>query len=106
MDVRSRIQKVLDEKGLKARSVSLAAGLSDSMLHKFLTHQTKSITVDNLEQIARALGVSMRYLWFGDEEHENVVYYWDKFSERQKRQALKILETIADDQEAPDGTNG
>ena len=104
MDARARIAKVLDEKGLSTRGVSLAAGLSDSMLHKFLTKQTKSITVDNLEKVAGALGVSLRYLMFGDEEHENIVYYYDKLPQREQKRAVRLLKALGDD--TGDGTNG
>lgn len=103
MDVRARIRQILDEKSLSVRKVSLDAGMSDSMLHKYLTGQTRSITVDNLEGVARALGVSMRFLWFGEDQHENVVYYWDKFNERQRRQALRILETLSDEDDQSAG---
>lgn len=96
MDARGRLKLVIDEKGLSARGVSLAAGLSDSMVHKFLTGQTRSMTVDNLEKIAKALGVSFRYLMFGDAEYENVVYIWDHIPERDRKKALRILEEFAD----------
>jgi DNA-binding Xre family transcriptional regulator len=103
MDLRTRIQQIIDRNpGMTYRSVSLAAGLSDSMMHKFMTHQTKSITVENLEAIAKALGVSMRHLMFGDPDDEKVAYIWDHIPERRRKQALEILQTFTDG----DGTNG
>lgn len=86
------------EKGLKERRVSLDAGLSDSMLNKFLAGKTQSITVDNLEKIAKALGVSFRFLMFGDQEDEKLHYIWDYIPDRRRAQALKVLETFADDE--------
>lgn len=105
MDLRARIQRIIDasEGKMTYRSVSLAAGLSDSMLHKFMTKQTKSITVENLEAIAGAMGVSLRHLMFGDPDDEKVAYIWDHIPERRRQQALQILETFAD---ASEGTNG
>jgi transcriptional regulator with XRE-family HTH domain len=104
MDVRDRIRKILEERGLTARGVSLEAGLSDSMLHKFLTGQTRSITVDNLEKLANALGVSLRYLMFGDRQDDNLHYIWDHIPRRQKDHALRVLRTFSD---IPgDGTDG
>lgn len=97
MDARARIQAILDEKGLSARKVSLDAGLSDSMLHKFLTFQTQSITVDNLEKIAKALGVSLRHLMFGDPDDEKVAYIWDRIAARDKQRALRVLEGFVED---------
>jgi transcriptional regulator with XRE-family HTH domain len=96
MDVRSRIQAILDERGLSARSVSLEAGLSDSMLHKFLTSKTQSITVETLEKIAKALGVSLRHLMFGDPDDDKVAYIWDHIPQRDRVRALKLLESFAD----------
>jgi len=104
MDLRVRIQAIIDQNpGLTYRKVSLDAGLSDSMLHKFMTGQTKSITVENLEAIARALGVSLRHLMFGHPDDDKVAFIWDHIPERRRQQALQILETFADN---GDGTNG
>lgn len=100
MDLRARIEAVMAEKDMSARAVSLAAGLSDSMLHKYLTRQTTSITVDNLEKIASAMGVSFKYLVFGEAEHEKVVYIWDRIAERDRERALRVLEEFADDDRA------
>lgn len=104
MDLRVRIQALIDrDPELTYRKVSLAAGLSDSMLHKFMTGQTKSMTVENLEAIAGALGVSLRHLMFGSPDDEKVAYIWDRISDNRRKQALQVLETFADE---PDGTNG
>lgn len=103
MDVRDRINSILEEKGLSSREVSLKAGLSDSMLNKFLTHQTKSITVDNLEKIAKALEVSFRHLMFGDPDDEKLYYIMDRISQKRRAQAIRVLETFADDDERHGG---
>ena len=97
MDLRQRIDRAMKAKDLTLRGVSLAAGLSDSMLHKFMTGQTRSITVDNLEKVAEALGVSLRHLMFGDPDEEKVSYIWDHIPERRRQQALQVLQTFADD---------
>lgn len=98
MDVRARIEAVMAEKSMSARAVSLAAGLSDSMLHKFLTRQTHSITVDNLEKIAKALGVSFRHLMFGDPDDDKIAYIWDRIAERDRQRALRVLEGFLEDE--------
>lgn len=101
MDLRDRIRAAIAAKeGATVRNVSLAAGLSDSALHKFLTGSTKSITVDSLEGIAKALDVSLRYLMFGDEDSENVTHIWDRIPARDKERARRILETLAEDSES------
>ena len=105
MDIRSRIKETLDAKpDLSPRSVSLSAGLSDSMVHKFMTGATKSMTVDNLEKIAGALGVSARWLIFGDGSREvspQLVYIWDHIPAARRDQALKVLEAFVEDETPP-----
>jgi transcriptional regulator with XRE-family HTH domain len=73
MTIRDRIRQVLDENpGWSVREVSLRAG-SDSLLHKVLNPEKrggiKSPTIDTLENIARALGVSPSWLAFGVEDN-------------------------------------
>ncbi len=73
------------------------------MLGKFLKGPerpggTTSITVETLEKIAGALGVSLRWLMFGDPDDEKIIYLWDHIPERRRQQALAILETFADDE--------
>lgn len=96
MELRPRIQALLDEKGLTVRGVSLRAGLSDSMLHKFMTGATKSMTVENLERVAGALDVSLRHLMFADPDDDNVSFIWDHIPSQRRKQALQVLETFAD----------
>lgn len=103
MDVRDRIRKVLKEDGRSEREVSLAAKLSDSMLNKFLTGQTRSITVDNLEKVAKALKVSFRYLMFGDPDDDKIAYLADRIPKDRKAQAIKVLETFVDEDEPGSG---
>lgn len=67
MDMRERIKAVIAEKpGMTVRSVSLEAGLSDSMLHKFLSGQTDSMTIKTAQSLAKALAVDPRWLIFGE----------------------------------------
>lgn len=106
MDIRARIRKVLDEHAdWTPRSVSLAAGLSDSMLTKFLKPERpggiQSITLETAEKIAKALDVNPRWLVYGDAPMvmpDNVVHIWDRIPNARREQALAILETFADDE--------
>jgi len=67
MGMRERIQSVIDNtQGLSVRSVSLAAGMSDSMLNKFLRGQTDSMTIKTAEKLAEALGVDFIWLAKGE----------------------------------------
>lgn len=104
MDLRERIQQVIDATpGATYRKVSLDAGLSDSMLHKFMTGQTKSITVENVEAIAKALGVSLRHLMFGEPDIANVSYIWDHIPEQRRKKALQALEAFSDIDDSASG---
>lgn len=96
MDLRERIEEEIAKRpGMTVRSLSLHAGLSDSALNKFMTRQTKSLTTDNLEKIAAALGLSVRQLWWGDADGK-VAYIWDHIPDNRKEQALRVLESFAD----------
>jgi transcriptional regulator with XRE-family HTH domain len=95
MDLRDRIKAKIDEiDGATVRSISLKAGLSDSMLHKFLSAQTKSITIDNLEKIAEALDTSVRFLLYG-EEGDNVTSIYRRIPDDRKKHALEVFESFA-----------
>lgn len=96
MDLRARIQAQIDKHdGMTVRSLSIKAGLSDSALHKFMTGKTKSLTTDNLEKIADALGLSVRELWWGNADGK-VAYIWDHIPDERKDLALRTLEQFAD----------
>lgn len=99
MDIRARILAVIDENPeLSVRNVSLKAGLSDSMLQKFLKGSTESITLKSVEKIAEALGVDQRWLIFGEgtpDQASDLSKLFDQIREDQRAQALAILETFA-----------
>ncbi len=68
MDIRSRILTIIDANaGMTVRSISLAAGLSDSMLNKFLRGDTESLTLKTVDKLADALGIKAEWLAFGHE---------------------------------------
>lgn len=110
MDIRDRIRQLLKEQDVTPRAISIKAGLSDSMLTKFLNPEkrggTRSMTIENLEKLAGAFEVNSRWLIFGDAPKltdEKLVYIWERIAERQREQALKVLETFADETERDAG---
>lgn len=95
MDVKQRIRVIIDSRpDLTIRGVSLASGMSDSALHKFLTNQTQSMTIDNLERIAEAMGISLRVLLF--DEEADIVQIWDRIPIERRQHASDVLATFAD----------
>lgn len=67
MDMRTRIMAVIAaNKDFTVRGISLAAGMSDSMLNKFLKGNTESMTIKNAENLADALGVDLVWLMRGE----------------------------------------
>lgn len=69
--MRERIKAVIAEKpDLSVRNVSLAAGMSDSALNKFLNGSVDSITIRTAEKLAKALEVDARWLVFGEGDPE------------------------------------
>lgn len=98
MDIRDRIRSVIDEKpSMTVRSVSLAAGLSDSALHKFLNGSTDSITLKTVDKIADALGVDPRWLAYGEGDPEpasDLSALLGRIAESDREQVKRILETF------------
>lgn len=99
MDMRDRINAVIAEKpGLSVRSVSLAAGLSDGMLHKYLRGGTDSMTIRNAEKLAEALGVDPQWLIFGEGDQDratDISRMIERIAEEDRAQVLRILATFA-----------
>lgn len=99
MSIRERINEAIARTpGMTYRKVSLRAGLSDSMMHKFMTNSTQSMSIDKLICVADVLGVDPRWLIFGEEiPPSNVVNIWDKISDANKPRALAVLRTFVDE---------
>lgn len=99
MDMRERIKAIIEaDASLSVRSVSLAAGLSDSMLQKFLRGGTDSMTIKTAEKLAKALAVDPQWLIFGEgssDEASEIVLAAREVPEDQVPQAVRILRTFA-----------
>jgi DNA-binding Xre family transcriptional regulator len=96
MDIRARIKAVIDaHPEMSVRNVSLAAGLSDSALHKFLTGAVQSLTLETVDKLAAALNVDPAWLAYGEGDPEaanDISDIWDRISERDRQRARRILE--------------
>lgn len=107
VDIRERIRQALAAKpDLTVRGASIAAGMSDSTLNKFLNPEKaggiNSLMLDKLEKLADVLEVNPRWLIFGDKPRKRdpkIVNIWDKINERDRAQALRVLESFVEDQE-------
>ncbi len=99
MDIRDRIRSVIDANPeLTVRNVSLAAGLSDSALHKFLTGATESITLKTVDKLAEALNVDPVWLAYGEgspERASDVSKLFDQMPEEDQRAILRMMESLA-----------
>jgi transcriptional regulator with XRE-family HTH domain len=99
MDMRARIIAVIEQRAdLTVRSVSLAAGLSDSMLHKFLSGGTDSMTIKNAEKLAKALEVDPRWLIFGEgdpDEASDIASLIQRIPPEWHDKAIAVLEAFA-----------
>lgn len=99
MDIRARIRAVIaDHAGMTVRNVSLAAGLSDSALHKFLTGSTTSLTLDTVDKLAEALGVDPAWLAYGEgtpERATQISAIFDRIAKDDQDKALRVLEAFA-----------
>ena len=99
MDIRERINAVIKASAtMSVRNVSLAAGLSDSALHKFLTGSTVSLTLDTVDKLAEALGVDPAWLAYGEgspERATKIAKVLERISEQDQERALAVLEAFA-----------
>lgn len=100
MTIRARIDEAMAlMPGMSYRKLSLEAGLSDSMVHKFMTSSTQSMSIDKLITIADVLNVDPRWLIFGETTPPNsVINIWDRIADADKPRAMAILEALAADQ--------
>lgn len=98
MDIRDRIRMVIDEKpDLTMRKVSLDAGLSDSMLGKFLNGSVESLTLKTVDKLADALGVDPRWLAYGEGDPEpasDIGDLWARIDKRDRETAKRVLEGL------------
>lgn len=98
MDIRARIRQVIEGNAeMTVRSVSLAAGLSDSALHKFLSGATDSLTLKTVDKLADALGVDPRWLAYGEgtpERATKVEQIMERLDKADQERALRMLEAF------------
>lgn len=72
-ELKDRLQKVLEEKSMPAKHLSLAAGLNETAVRDILIGRSRHPRTDTTRKIARALGVRHEWLVEGygaREEHE------------------------------------
>ena len=105
LSIRKRIEAAVNlNAGMTYRKLSLLAGLSDSLIHKFMTGATQSMSVDTLISVAEVLNVDSRWLIFGDTQlRDSLASTWEQISDSDKLRALAILRLFAG---SPDPHNG
>ena len=99
MDIRRRIQHLIDkDRDLTVRNVSLAAGLSDSYLGKFLKGDVESLTLKTVDKLAEALDVDARWLAYGEgdpERFSDISAIWERIHEEDRERARAVLAAFA-----------
>jgi transcriptional regulator with XRE-family HTH domain len=76
LKVMETLPKLMAEKGIKIPALSKKSGVSKSNIQTWLTGSKPSI--EQLDKVAKALGVSFEYLAFGRSEEEKVQSIFDK----------------------------
>jgi len=98
MGMRERIKATIEAKaGMSIRSVSLAAGLSDSLLSKFLKGDNDSMTIKTAEKLAAALEVDPIWLIFGEgdpDQAADLSALFRRIPSENQEQARRVLETF------------
>lgn len=102
MEMRERLKTYIEETdGLSYTNVGKGAGLSNSAIQKFCTGATNSITIENVEKIARSMEVSLRWLLLGEGEPKSsngITYMYDRIAPEQQSLAFDILKRMAPDE--------
>lgn len=91
--IRDRIAKFLKEKGLGVKPASVAAGLGETTLRNFLKGMTASLTVESVAKLADSLGVSSRWILYGDTA--KVADLVERIDAKLMPQAIAVLEAFA-----------
>lgn len=55
--LRLRVKELADERGLNRNQLQLKSGVTLPLLTRYWNNETRAVTLDALERIARALGV-------------------------------------------------
>lgn len=90
--IRERIQAQLDKLGLGVKPASELAGLGETTLRNFMKGMTRSLTVESVGKLAPALGVSSRWILFG--ETAEIINTWEKIPPERREHALDVLRTF------------
>lgn len=68
---RLRIKEVAEAKGIRQSHLQLDARVTPPLLSRYWNNKTSTIDLNELEKIARALGVTPGELIVGDDEESN-----------------------------------
>lgn len=66
----NKIKQLITEKNYTIEKLAIEIGISSGGFHKMF--KRKTLTIDNLEKISNALGVSMTY-WFEENEEKMLI---------------------------------
>jgi len=90
-----RIKELRKARGLTQRELADMAGLSQSYLTE-LENEKKTINVNRMSAIARALGVAPKDLIVGEEKspHAKLIALFEPLSADQQEVVLRLMETI------------
>ena len=82
MDERAkRINEAIEKSGYSYPELAKITGISKSSLQRYATGETKKIPIDCIEEIARATGVSAKYLmdWEDTQEQDDLSILMEKY---------------------------
>jgi transcriptional regulator with XRE-family HTH domain len=96
MDIRTRIDALLTEKGWGRKTLSRHMGVSPDFIRMFLDKKTQQMGHENLVKAAEALGVTAEYLLNGDPvendpEIEFMTRLLRKIDKSDRQTAIEVL---------------
>jgi len=73
MKIGERLAALMSERGLSEGELGRRSGVSQPTIHRIVTGESKNPRQDNVEAVAKALGVSSAWLWNGEKAGINNV---------------------------------
>lgn len=73
MKIGERLALLMEERGISEGELGRRSGVNQPTIHRIVTSESKNPRQDNIEKIAKALGVTSDWLWNGGEQKEPTV---------------------------------
>lgn len=102
INIRDRLQRLMDERGLNMYSLAKRSGLSWNTIKNIFSRSTNP-TVTTLSMLCDGLGITLAQFFdegdgsgFLTAEQQHLINRWDQLSDREKKTVNSVVDTILD----------